>query len=374
MSTIFMALNTANSALQADQASIETIGHNVANASTDGYSQQTANLVASPAYSVPSQNRAVGPGQIGTGVTVQGITRARDALLDTQFRYQNQLAGQWSTLDTEFGQVQGILPEPATTGLGKDLSAFWTSWQTVADDPSNLGGRATLQQAGISLATAFNSDAQQIAQAQQTADTAVQSNVATINNAATEIANLNGQIASVLAGGQQPNDLMDQRDLLLDKIANTIPITTSTQPNGMVTVNIATAVPGSTTLQVARPSAAPLVSGVTDEFAASQFDGGANLYLDRRRYRDHDDRWCLYRHRPTIVYRQGDRSDGHGNHCRLLLDRWGKNLCGVRQRGLAFHALKRFNRLHYRRGRSRRSVQLQRQSHRGFARVGCAIG
>src|SRR5271165_6137917 len=123
MSSIFMALNTANSALQADQASIETIGHNVANASTDGYSQQTANLVASPAYSVPSQNRAAGPGQIGTGVTVQGITRARDALLDTQFRYQNQLAGQWSTLDTQLSQVQEILPEPASTGLGAQLSA-----------------------------------------------------------------------------------------------------------------------------------------------------------------------------------------------------------------------------------------------------------
>ena len=85
----------------------------------------------------------------------------------------------------------------------------------------------------------------------------------TINNLATQIANLNGQIAAVSASNQQPNDLMDQRDNMIDQLSNIAPIVYSTQPNGMVTINLATQVPGSTTLQIANASEAPLVSGTT---------------------------------------------------------------------------------------------------------------
>lgn len=262
MPSIFMPLNTANTALLADQAAIETIGHNVSNANTPGYSQQSVNLVASPPYTIPTQVRPMSAGQLGTGVTVLNISRARDALLDNQYRYQNQFAGQWSTLQTQLQQLQGILPEPATTGLGQKLSDFWNGWQSVANDPSNMGGRATLQQSAIALATNFNSDAQQLTEVQHVADTAVQSSVTSINTAATQIANLNGQIMEVLAVGQQPNDLMDQRDVLLDQISNSVPITVTAQPNGSVTVQIATQVPGTTNPQIARPSAAPLVSGI----------------------------------------------------------------------------------------------------------------
>lgn len=263
MPSLFMSLNTAYTALQADQAEIETIGHNVSNANTPGYSQQTVTLTASPAYAVPSLFRPMGAGQYGTGVTVSAVTRSRDPLLDAQFRYQSQLAGQWSTLDTNYGQLQGILPEPSTSALGSQITAFWNSWQSLANDPTNMGARAALQQSGVSLAATFNSDAQQVTQIQTVADAAATSAVTTINNAATQVANLNGQIRTVLAIGQQPNDLLDQRDLLLDQLANATPIITTQQADGTVTVQLATQVPGTTALQVANPNAAPLVSATT---------------------------------------------------------------------------------------------------------------
>jgi flagellar hook-associated protein 1 FlgK len=285
MTTIFTALNTANTALGSDQIAIETIGHNVANAGTNGYSIQTANLQATPPYTVPSMVNAVGPGQIGTGVEVTTIGRGRDALLDGQFRYENQFAGQYSTLDTQYTQVQGILPEPSTTGLGAQLSAFWNGWQALADDPTNQGARAQVQQNGVALAAALNSDAQQLTQAQQTADNYVGSDVTTINNIATQIANLNGQIAAVGAVNQQPNDLLDQRDVMLDQLSNIVPITYTTQTNGMVTVNLATQVPGSTTLQVARPSEAPLISGTTTNLLVA-VPMGVPTYADGNAYMD----------------------------------------------------------------------------------------
>lgn len=261
MSSILSALNTANSTLQADQTVIETIDHNVANANTSGYTLQTAHLVAAPPYTVPSMMRAAGPGQIGAGVQVSGIDRSRDVLLDNQYRYQSQYSGQYATLDTQYTQIQGILNEPSTTGLSANLNHFWSSWQALADDPTNSGARASLQQAGMTLASNFNSAAQQLTQAQQQADAAVTTAVTNVNNFATQIANLNSQIRAVKASGQQPNDLMDQRDQLIDQLATAVPIVYSTGSDGAVTINLATQVPGTTTLQIARPSAAPLVSG-----------------------------------------------------------------------------------------------------------------
>lgn len=268
MSSVLNALNTANLALQADQIVIATIDHNVANAQSEGYSQQTAHLVTTPPYTVPSMMRPTGPGQIGSGVQVQSITRSRDALLDAQFRYQNQYAGQWTTLDNMYTQLQGVLTEPSTTGLNSKLSNFFNSWHALSDDPTNTGARASVQQSGIALASTLNSDAQQLAQSKSVADAQVGAAVTTINNNLTQIANLNGQIRAVLASGQQPNDLMDQRDVLIDQLSNTIPITYSQQTNGTVTINLATQVPGSTQLQVARPGAAPLVSGVNTNLLA----------------------------------------------------------------------------------------------------------
>ncbi len=263
MTTLFMALNTADTTLNSDQISLETISHNVANAANSAYTQQTADLAATPPFTIPSMMSPVGPGQIGTGVQVTQIGRARNALLDAQYRYENQLGGQWTTLDEQYTQIQGVFGEPSTTGLDSRLSAFWNSWQGLAIDPSNIGARAQVQQDGIALTQSFNSLSQQLTQTQQNADQNVTAQVTTINSLATQIANLNQQIAAVSASHQQPNDLMDQRDQMIDQLSNITPIIYSTAANGMVTINLATQVPGSTTLQIARPSEAALVSGTS---------------------------------------------------------------------------------------------------------------
>lgn len=285
MTSIFAALNTANSALGTDQIAIETIGHNVANGSTPGYSLQTANLVAAPPYTVPSMMRPTGPGQIGTGVMVSSIGRGRDALLDSQFRAQNQSAGQWSTLDSSYTQIQGLVPEPSANGLSETLSAFWNSWQALADDPTNAGVRAQVQQNGLALTSLLNTDAQQLTSTQQTTDAYVTADVKTINNLAGQIANLNGQIAAVAASNQQPNDLLDQRDQLIDQLSNIAPIVYATQPNGMVTINLATQVPGSTTPQIANPGEAPLVNGTSTNLMLT-VPMGVPTYADGHPYVD----------------------------------------------------------------------------------------
>jgi flagellar hook-associated protein 1 len=286
MTTLFMALNTADTTLGSDQIALETISHNVANASNSAYSQQTADLAATPPFTIPSMMSPVGPGQIGTGVEVTNIARSRDALLDAQYRYENQLGGQWSTLDTAYTQIQNVFGEPSTTGLDSRLSAFWNSWQGLATDPTNAGARASVQQDGIALAQSFNSLSQQLTQEQQNADQNVTANVTTINSLATQIANLNQQIATVAASKQQPNDLMDQRDQLIDQLSNIAPIIYNTAANGTVTINLATQVPGSTTLQIARPTEAALVSGITTNLLVANPGGMPTYAADGKTYVD----------------------------------------------------------------------------------------
>src|SRR5437660_1207710 len=87
MGSTFFGLNTATSALVASQLALDTAAHNTANASTEGYSRQRVNLVASPPFTYPSFNRSGTPGQVGTGVTVSGdhpndLADQRDQLLD----------------------------------------------------------------------------------------------------------------------------------------------------------------------------------------------------------------------------------------------------------------------------------------------------
>ena len=117
----FFGLNTAVSALTTAQTMLETAAHNTANASTPGYSRQRVRIAASAPYTFPTFNRSGLPGQIGTGVSVIAIERARDAFLDSQIRDQVQVAGYWSTRGDELSKVESVFPEPSGSGLGTVL-------------------------------------------------------------------------------------------------------------------------------------------------------------------------------------------------------------------------------------------------------------
>src|ERR1051325_4436810 len=97
MGSAFFGLNTGVSALTAAQTMLDTAAHNTANASTPGYSRQRVRLTASAPYTWPGVSRTGLPGQIGTGVTIAAIERARDSFLDSQIRDAEQLSGYWDT-------------------------------------------------------------------------------------------------------------------------------------------------------------------------------------------------------------------------------------------------------------------------------------
>ncbi|MEA5009367.1 flagellar hook-associated protein FlgK [Clostridium tyrobutyricum] len=236
MPGLFSIFNTAKSGLFSQQTAINVTSHNIANANTDGYSRQRANMVTTTPYTMPSMDGAAGAGQLGTGVTVESIQRIRDSFLDYQFRVQNSISGQYSAQDKILSQVENVLNEPTDTSISSLMSGFFTSWQSLSKSSQNA---STVAQQAYQLTNDLNNVSSQLTKIKTDTNTELKNTIGTVNGYIKQLNQLNQQIQSVTIAGQNPNDLMDSRDLILDKLSNEFGISiTETDNNG---INVTTA-------------------------------------------------------------------------------------------------------------------------------------
>jgi flagellar hook-associated protein 1 len=219
----FYGLQTSLRGLLAQQRALDTTGHNISNASTAGYSRQEAVMAAAPALVIPQGAVQGGAGaHIGAGVDVLAYRRIRDTFLDLQFRAQATRLGE------EAGRAQGLdraelaLAEPGDNGINKQLSEFWSAWADLSNAADDPAARTSLLEKADSLADAFGIvDAQLELVGQQAAEeyAALTAPGGEVEQIAREIAALNDTIKRFVTAGDTPNDLMDQRDQLLDKLS-----------------------------------------------------------------------------------------------------------------------------------------------------------
>jgi flagellar hook-associated protein 1 len=223
MASAFFGLQTSLRGLLAQQQALDVTGHNIANANTPGYSRQEAMLAPTRPYYVPTNSVNTGAGaQLGSGVDVSSIRRIRDQFLDLQYRAQQMSLGDATARTTSLDQVELAFAEPTDDGLAAQLARFWDAWSDVANAPENVGARAALVTTAQTLASAFRAiHAQLTTVAQQAQDEfdAITGPNGEIAGMASELAELNRAIGDAVFRGQQPNDLMDRRDQLLDRLA-----------------------------------------------------------------------------------------------------------------------------------------------------------
>jgi flagellar hook-associated protein 1 FlgK len=238
-------LQTALSGLLAQQDAIDVTGNNITNANTEGYSRQSAVLQTTEPLRIPALSAVTGEGaQIGTGVTVATITRIRNTYLDAAYREQSTALGAAGTQAEELQQAQSIFNEPSSTGLASQLSAFWSSWSELALHPAEEADKVGVVSAATQLTGTLHQLQSQLqsiegqAAAQYTAITGPSGEVA---HDATQIAELNHQIKLSLQAHQQPNNLEDTRDLLLDKLSALAAVTVTMQADGTDTVTFGNA-------------------------------------------------------------------------------------------------------------------------------------
>ena len=244
-------LNIGARALIANQTVLQTTGSNIANVNTPGYSRQSVQL-----QTVLGQY--TGSGYIGKGVDVATITRNYSDFLTRQ----STMAGAISSADTkrsdQLKQLENLFPTGAS-GLGAAVSDMLNSFSDVASSPTDLTARTVALTRVSETASRMRSFSASLDQLQQGVDQEISQKVAAINSLATNIADVNKQIANAVSNGQPPNDLLDQRDQLIRNLNQYVQTTSIASADGTTGIFL-----GSQAL-VLRSTAASLTV-TTDDF------------------------------------------------------------------------------------------------------------
>ncbi|HSV74835.1 MAG TPA: flagellar hook-associated protein FlgK [Chthonomonadales bacterium] len=221
MRSTFGGVEIASRALQANQTAINVVGHNVANVNTPGFTRQRVQIVAADPYTVPSLVSSR-PGQIGTGVEIAAVTRARDELM--RQRLQDVVGGQGMLTEMRdlLERVQAVYAEPTSGGLSNLLTQFFSSWQQLSVQPENHGVRTAALQSAHQLTAQMSNAAGSLDQLQRSMSNRLDVVLGEVNRSAQEVAALNGQIRLSISAGERPNDLLDRRDALLRRLGELI--------------------------------------------------------------------------------------------------------------------------------------------------------
>jgi flagellar hook-associated protein 1 FlgK len=231
MSGVASGIEMARQALLAHQMRLGVISHNIANAAAEGYSRQEA--VLEPGS--PIRQTA---GYPGTGVTLTGIARHRDPYFDARAISEKGASGQYEALQTGLQQVEGVFSDMNEVGIGARLADFWQSWQQLANRPPDSAIRTNVVTAVRSLAGSLRATHAELVDVRSTFCLQIDSTVTEVNRMAAQVAELNVQIQTVEVSGQPANDLREQRDRVLESLAELSGASVTESADGMVTVRI----------------------------------------------------------------------------------------------------------------------------------------
>lgn len=228
MTSTFHGLNTAYRGLATQKGALNTVGHNVANASTPGYSRQRVNIQPTEPYPGIGMNRPDIPGQVGTGSEPGSIQRIREQFLDKQFRDETKKLGYWQSRSEAIYKMEEVMKESldpkSDTGLSKVIDRFWQSLEDLHKNPANEGARSVVRQRAMAIGETFSYLSTSLDKIK--VDIKEQLNVATdhINSLLKQVNDINRQIGEIEPHGYLPNDLYDRRDTLVDELSQYVDI------------------------------------------------------------------------------------------------------------------------------------------------------
>ena len=214
MSGIFSTFNIANKGLQAAQTALQTVSHNISNANTEGFSRQRVDLKADLAFNF------AGVGQLGTGVKMESIVRLVDDYVSKQIRQENSTLNRYDTKSETLSQLEIIFNEPSDTGLNFNLAEMFTAWQELSKNPEGSNFKTIVVEKSNTLTDTINHMMSQLNSLEGQTSFEVGKTVDDFNSIITQLDTLNQQIYKISAKGQIPNDLMDQRDLMLKRLSS----------------------------------------------------------------------------------------------------------------------------------------------------------
>lgn len=236
--SMFYGLEIARKGLTASQKGLEVSGHNIANASTPGYSRQrlSLNAVEPPTGYMKYSNGA--KGRVGGGVNIITVDQIRNPFLDRQFRNEETRLNYYSGKADGLAYVEALFDELNNANLSDSIADFRASISEVAKDPTNREFRTNMLQNAIKMTETFQHYSNQLIDKQAEQNSQVSVLAGQVNDLSRSISDLNLQIASFELSGQKANDLRDQRNLYLDELSGLTDISYSYDNNDYLTVKI----------------------------------------------------------------------------------------------------------------------------------------
>lgn len=225
---------TGLSGLGVARTALMTTAHNTANVYTAGYSRQVAEIATGGAISS-------GSGFIGSGANVSTVSRSYDRYLTAQLSIAQSASSALATNSVQINRIDTLLADK-TSGIAPLMQSFFTSIQGVANTPADPAARQQMISSAQALASKFRATDQYLSDLNSSVNEQIVGSVEQINTYAGKIASLNQQISqiSAMAGGQPPNDLLDQRDQLVSELSQVVDVKVLQQDNGKYNVFIAT--------------------------------------------------------------------------------------------------------------------------------------
>ncbi|OGT05861.1 MAG: flagellar hook-associated protein FlgK [Gallionellales bacterium RBG_16_57_15] len=222
---------SALSGMNAAQIGLATTEHNIANANTPGFTRQEVLIGSRPPQSF-------GGSFLGQGVDIVGVKRIYDQFLTTQVQQEQNQASYLSTYHSAMKQIDNLIADP-TAGVSPAMQEFFNAVNGVANNPESVPARQTLLGGAQFVTNRFRAIDQRLTDIANGLTGQITSSVNTINTYAQQIATLNGNIKRATAasqGGQLPNDLLDQRDQVINQLNKEIKVSVQTQTDGAVSV------------------------------------------------------------------------------------------------------------------------------------------
>lgn len=253
MSKISAMMDTGKRSLMNSQTALQTVGHNIANKSTEGFSRQRVELTT---------NTPINEGklQIGMGARAGVVTRVNNPWLEKQIQKEGMSMGFQDSRTEALARVEQVYNEQANKGLNQYMTDFFNSFRELSNNPESLASRTMVRESSTAMVKDFGRVVNQLKAVQEDLDGQVKTTVDEINQAVKEIASLNEKIQMVEVQGTPANDERDRRELLLKKLGEKIDITYAEGKEGMVTVTA-----GRTAILVSGTGSSELKAQVTDK-------------------------------------------------------------------------------------------------------------
>ncbi|MBZ5495455.1 MAG: flagellar hook-associated protein FlgK [Acidobacteriia bacterium] len=229
MSSLFGSLGIARQALLAQQMGLDVTQNNIANVNTPGYARQRAEFV--PGAAVLQYTY-----QNGSGVQLASIQSYRSRLLDHRVNDELQHQGEYDASSSALQQIEALFNESSGSGLQSTITGFFNSFSSLANAPEDATLRQQVLARGEQLGSRFRDLYAQVQAVQSQQDQAISATVAEINSVSANIARLNVEVEAARGALANENNLVDQRQQLVDRLAGLVDISYFENDSGSLTI------------------------------------------------------------------------------------------------------------------------------------------